>query len=305
MERKNLVVYGMIEFFVKAFSFIKDQFSCCNTKSGTAVSPAVVHGNNAYHLSKNHYRICSDNSVNCCIPNKKKGKRRKAPEKDRQKLLEKYEQLSTRPAPEPHPGGGKELRYQRSPNSESSFHSALTTFQSPTHSSTSPLRSSQSPAHTAILRQQGEAGVGTLSLGVPKGPPVGSIILKGKADSTSLVGKGPGDPLIFSLNLIVPKLIVYLLICGVLVELCSAGDLFIVIVQNDINTLTTIEPIKVDLEALAQAQKVGEALGSMQGSEPAERAALEIEQQVSCPHKMALWAAGFLLAAALAYSRYS
>lgn len=299
----------MIEFGVKAFSFIKDMFSCSNKKSSTAVSPAVVHGNIASHLSNNNYLICSDNSVNCCIPwerKKKKGKRRKAPEKDRQKLLEKDEQLSTRPAPEPHPGGGKELRYQRSPNSESSFHSALTTLESPTHSSTSPLRYSKSPAHTAILRKQGEAGVGTLSLGVPKGPPVGSIIQKGKADSTSLVGKGPGDPLIFSLNLIVPKLLVYsLLICGVLVEQSSAGDLFIVIVQKDINTLTTIEPIKVDLEALAQAQKVGEALGSMQGSEPAERAALEIEQLVSCPHKMALWAAGFLLAAALAYSRYS
>lgn len=298
----------MIEFCVKAFSFIKGMFSCSknNNQSSTAVSPAVVHGNNtSSHLSNKNYKICSDNSVNCCncIPwerKKKKVKRRKAPEKDRQKLLEKDEQLSTRPAPEPHPGGGKELRYQRSPNSESSFHSALTTFDSPTHSSTSPLIYSKSPAHTAILRKQGEAGVGTLSLGVPK---VGSIIQKGKADSTSLVGKGPGDPLIFSLSLLLlPKLIVYLLICGVLVEQSSAGE---IIVQTDINTLSTIEPIKVDLEALAQAQKVGEALGSMQGSEPAERAALEIEQLVSCPHKMALWAAGFLLAAALAYGRYS
>ena len=65
-----------------------------------------------------------------------------------------------------------------------------------------------------------------------------------------------------------------------------------------------MEPIKVDREALAQAQKVGEAVGSLQqGSAPAERAALEIEQQVSCPQKMALWAAGFLLAVAIAYSR--
>lgn len=80
-------------------------------------------------------------------------------------------------------------------------------------------------------------------------------------------------------------------------ELCSAGELFISYLQN---VSTPIEPIKVDLEALAQAQKVGEALGSMQGSEPAERAA---EQLGSCPYKLTLWAAGFLLAAAaLAYS---
>lgn len=189
--------------------------------------------------------------------------------------MEKNEQLSTRPAPEPHPGGGKKSSYHRSPNSESSFHSALSTSHSPIHTSPSPLIDSKSPAHTAILRKQGEACVGTLSFSL--------------------------------LHLLVPKLLVPSLICGVLVEQSSAGDLLIdFIVQNDISTLTTIEPIKVDLEALAQAQKVGEALGSMQGSEPAERAALEIEQQVSCPHKMALWAAVFLLAAAaLAYSRYS
>jgi hypothetical protein len=124
---------------------------------------------------------------------------------------------------------------------------------------------------------------------------VGGFLQKGKeADSTSLVGKGPG------VNLLVPTLLIPLLICGVLVEQSFAGDLLIDLVDYGI---TTREPIKVDLEALAQAQKVGEALGSMQGSAPAERAALEIEQPVSCPHTMALWAAGFLLAVALAYSR--
>ena len=83
---------------------------------------------------------------------------------------------------------------------------------------------------------------------------MGSFIQKGKADSTSLVGKGPGDPLIFSVNLLIPKLIVPWIICGVLWEQSSAGDNYIYIVHNDISTLTTIEPIKVDLEALAQAQ---------------------------------------------------
>ena len=87
-----------------------------------------------------------------------------------------------------------------SPNSECSF---------PT-----PLSPPKSPTHTAILRKQG------------------------KADSTSLVGKGPGDPLVVSLiHLQVPVLP---LIYGALVIY--------------VPDLTAIEPIKVDLEALAQAQ---------------------------------------------------
>lgn len=144
--------------------------------------------------------------------------------------------------------------------------------------------------------------MGTPRLGAPKWwPQVGSITERGKGSSISFVEKGPGDLLVVNqLHLLVPVLLFPCLIS--FAELCSVGDLLIYMCNNHINTLTTIEPIKVDLEALAQAQKVGEALGSMDMSEPAERAALEMEQLGSFPYKRVLLAAGFLLAAAaLAY----
>lgn len=295
-ERTKLFMISIIQ---RTYSFIRDALSCCDKKS-TAVSPAVMQG-----TKRTGIKVLSDNSVNCtcCVFNgKKKGRRRKDPETElsERPLLQKHEQLcnvKARPAPGPHPGGGEELISKRTPNSESSFHSALTRFASPPNSSPSPLIASNSPAHTAILRQLGEAVQGTISLRAPKG---GSIIKKVKPDSTSLVGKGPGDQLMNNISLLIPKLLPPFLIGSILWAHSSAGDIFSCIVDYDMSTLTT----KVDLEALAQAQKVGEAVGSMQESAPAEGAALEIEQQVSCPHKIALWAAGFLLVLAIAYSRY-
>lgn len=290
----------MIELLRRAYSFIKNGLSCCDKKS-TAVSPAVMQGTK--HLSNNSVKILSDNffTCTCCAFNwerkKKRGRRKKGKPPKRSVRRGRFCKNTSSCAmwrQDLHRsltlGGGEELISKRTPNSESSFHSALTKFYSPPNSSPSPLIASNSPAHTAFLRQLGEAVQGTIGLGAPKGPPLGSIIQKGKPDSTSLVGKGPGDQLINNVSLLIPKLIPPLVIGSILWEQSSAGEIFRCIVDYDMSTLTTIEPIKVDLEALAQAQKVGEAGGSMQGSAPAERAALEmeIEQQVSCPHKMKL-----------------
>lgn len=96
----------------------------------------------------------------------------------------------------------------------------------------------------------GEAVQNTIRLGAPKAPPLSSIIQEGKSDSTSLVGKGPGDQLIYNLSLLIPKQIPPLIIGYILWEQSSAGDI-LNIVNYDISR---IEPIKVDLEALAQAQ---------------------------------------------------